>query len=85
MSAIKTLVEQLKLSKNTVVNRDNKMTKVFVSGCFDVLHSGHIRIFEEAAQYGDLYVPSVPIKPLKNSNIARLCITKTSVCIWFRP
>ncbi len=32
------------------------MAKVFVSGCFDVLHSGHIRFFEEAAQYGDLYV-----------------------------
>ena len=32
------------------------MTKVFVSGCFDVLHSGHIRFFEEASQYGDLYV-----------------------------
>lgn len=32
------------------------MAKVFVSGCFDVLHSGHIRFFEEASQYGDLYV-----------------------------
>ena len=32
------------------------MTKVFVSGCFDVLHSGHIRFFEEPSQYGDLYV-----------------------------
>lgn len=32
------------------------MTKVFVSGCFDVLHSGHIRFLEEASQYGDLYV-----------------------------
>lgn len=32
------------------------MKKVFVSGCFDVLHSGHIRFFEEASQYGDLYV-----------------------------
>ena len=32
------------------------MTKVFVSGCFDVLHSGHVRFFEEAASYGDLYV-----------------------------
>ena len=30
--------------------------KVFVSGCFDVLHSGHVRFFEEASQYGDLYV-----------------------------
>jgi len=32
------------------------MLKVFVSGCFDVLHSGHIRFFEEASQYGELYV-----------------------------
>jgi cytidyltransferase-like protein len=30
--------------------------KVFVSGCFDMLHSGHIAFFEEAASYGDLYV-----------------------------
>jgi len=30
--------------------------KVFVSGCFDMLHSGHIAFFKEAATYGDLYV-----------------------------
>ena len=30
--------------------------KVFVSGCFDMLHSGHIAFFREAASYGDLYV-----------------------------
>ena len=30
--------------------------KVFVSGCFDMLHSGHIAFFEEAAKHGDLYV-----------------------------
>lgn len=30
--------------------------KVFVSGCFDMLHSGHIAFFKEAAEYGDLYV-----------------------------
>ncbi len=30
--------------------------KVFVSGCFDLLHSGHIAFFREAAAYGDLYV-----------------------------
>jgi cytidyltransferase-like protein len=29
---------------------------VFVSGCFDILHSGHIAFLKEAAQYGDLYV-----------------------------
>ena len=32
------------------------MKKVFVSGCFDLLHSGHIAFFEDAAQYGELYV-----------------------------
>ena len=30
--------------------------KVFVSGCYDMLHSGHVAFFEEAARYGDLYV-----------------------------
>jgi cytidyltransferase-like protein len=30
--------------------------KVFVSGCFDLLHSGHVRFLQEAAQYGELYV-----------------------------
>ena len=30
--------------------------KVFVSGCFDMLHSGHVRFLEAAAAYGDVYV-----------------------------
>lgn len=30
--------------------------KVFVSGCFDLLHSGHVEFFCQAAEYGDLYV-----------------------------
>lgn len=30
--------------------------KVFVSGCYDLLHSGHVEFFKEASQYGDLYV-----------------------------
>ena len=29
---------------------------VLVSGCFDLLHSGHIAFFQEAASFGDLYV-----------------------------
>lgn len=32
------------------------MKKVFVSGCYDLLHSGHIEFFRQAAQYGDLHV-----------------------------
>lgn len=30
--------------------------KVFVSGCYDLLHSGHVEFFRRAAEYGDLYV-----------------------------
>jgi len=30
--------------------------KVFVTGCFDMLHSGHVAFLNEAAQFGDLYV-----------------------------
>ncbi len=33
-----------------------KRKKVLVSGCFDMLHSGHVAFFEEASQFGDLYV-----------------------------
>lgn len=32
------------------------MKKVFVSGCYDLLHSGHVEFFKQASQYGDLYV-----------------------------
>jgi cytidyltransferase-like protein len=30
--------------------------KVVVTGCYDWLHSGHVRFFEEVSQYGDLTV-----------------------------
>lgn len=30
--------------------------KVIVTGCFDWLHSGHVRFFEETSELGDLYV-----------------------------
>lgn len=35
------------------------MTRVFVSGCFDVLHAGHVRFFEEARALGDHLTVSV--------------------------
>ncbi len=40
------------MNENKVV----KNKKVFVSGCYDLLHSGHIEFFRQASQYGDLYV-----------------------------
>jgi cytidyltransferase-like protein len=33
-----------------------KAKKVLVSGCFDLLHGGHIAFFKTASSYGDLYV-----------------------------
>ncbi len=42
--------------------------KVFVSGCFDCLHAGHIEFLKQAAEFGDLYVSvasDVTIKRLK--------------------
>lgn len=30
--------------------------KVFVSGCYDLLHSGHVEFFKQASQFGELYV-----------------------------
>jgi cytidyltransferase-like protein len=35
---------------------DPSKKKVIVTGCYDWFHSGHVRFFEEASAYGDLYV-----------------------------
>ena len=46
-----------------------KRKKVFVSGCYDMLHSGHVAFFKEASRYGDLYVgigSDATIQELKN-------------------
>jgi len=59
--------------------------KVFVSGCYDMLHSGHVAFFEEAARYGDLYVgigSDKTINELKarktiNSDAERLYMVKS--------
>ena len=39
-----------------IENETNGRKKVIVSGCFDWLHSGHVRFFEETSELGDLYV-----------------------------
>ena len=32
------------------------MKKFFVSGCYDLLHSGHVEFFRQASQFGEIYV-----------------------------
>ena len=67
----------------------NKKKKVFVSGCFDMLHSGHIAFLQEAAGYGDLYIglgSDKTIKDLKgretiNSEEERVYILNALTCV----
>ena len=66
-----------------------KKKKVFVSGCFDMLHSGHIAFLQEAAQYGDLYIglgSDKTIRDLKgretiNSEDERVYIMNALSCV----
>ncbi len=74
---------------NLVENDNLGGKKVFVSGCFDLLHAGHIQFFKIAAQYGDLYVSignDDNLKYLKNktpvySQEERLFMIKSLSCV----
>ncbi len=63
--------------------------KVFVSGCYDMLHSGHVAFFEEAAGYGDLYVGlgsdrtiyGLKARKTINSEQERLYMVKALRCV----
>jgi len=63
--------------------------KVFVSGCYDMLHSGHVAFLQEAAELGDLYVglgSDQTIFALKNrktinSEAERLYMIKALRCV----
>ena len=59
--------------------------KVFVSGCYDLLHSGHVEFFRQAAEYGDLYVGIGSDATIQeNINTTRRCTASRSVCLWSR-
>jgi cytidyltransferase-like protein len=67
----------------------NNRKKVFVSGCFDILHSGHIAFLQEASQFGNLYVglgSDKTVSELKgrmtvNSEEERLYMLKALSCV----
>jgi len=48
--------EELRRFPEPPMPADSTRKKVLVTGCYDWLHSGHVRFFEECASYGDLYV-----------------------------
>jgi cytidyltransferase-like protein len=50
--------------------------KVVATGCYDWFHSGHVRFFEEAAAYGDLYIclgSDANVRLLKGEGHPMLC------------
>lgn len=64
---------------------NSSLKKIFVSGCYDMLHSGHVAFFKEASQFGELYVglgSDTTIESLKgrktiNSEQERLYMVKS--------
>ena len=61
--------------------------KVFVSGCYDLLHSGHVEFFRQASSYGDLYVGigSDATIQYRITSTTTLCIRSRSACSWSGP
>jgi cytidyltransferase-like protein len=63
--------------------------KVFVSGCFDMLHSGHVAFLQEASGFGKVYIglgSDKTIKDLKgrdtvNSENERLYMLSALACV----
>jgi len=63
--------------------------KVLVSGCYDLLHAGHVTFFETAAEYGDLYVcigsdeniRRLKDHPTKFSEEERLYLVRSIRCV----
>ncbi len=63
---------------------------VFISGCFDMLHAGHVEFFQRAAALGDqLYVAlgsdrtvyDLKGRPPINSEGERCCIVQNVGCV----
>jgi len=52
-------VEAVKNLKNAM-GSNNQIKNVFLWGSFDILHEGHLRLFQEVSKLGDLYVIVLP-------------------------
>jgi len=66
-----------------------KRKKVFVSGCFDMLHSGHVAFLKKASEYGEVHVGLGSDKTLRelkgrepvNSEDERLYMLSSLSCV----
>src|SRR3954462_8670627 len=80
----------------TIANNRAKQTeqkksqsRVMVSGCFDLLHSGHVAFLEEASRLGDLHVAigsdrtvvQLKGKPPVNDERERLYMIRSLRCV----
>lgn len=63
LTSLKKIIDNLKKNKKSIV---------FTNGCFDILHSGHIKTFKEARKKGNILIVGVnsdlSIKKIKGSN-----------------
>ena len=94
MNKISGLRELVSIRRN--LRREGK-TVVFTNGCFDLLHGGHIRLFQEAKKCGDILIvalntdasirklkgPSRPVFPLKERLEILSAVADIDYLTWF--
>jgi len=56
------------LLKKIKLFRENGKRIVFTNGCFDIIHSGHIRVFKKCRSLGDIVIVGLN----SNSSVRRL-------------
>ena len=87
----KKIIPRFKIKKIIKKIKNEKKTIVFTNGCFDILHAGHVKYLEKAAQYGDILVLGLnsdkSVKNIKgdkrpiNKENLRACVAAGLFCI----
>lgn len=94
MKKIRSLKELLPIRRK--LRRQGK-TVVFTNGCFDLLHGGHIRLFQKAKKRGDVLIvalntdasirklkgPSRPVFPLRERLEVLAAMADIDYLTWF--
>lgn len=56
--------------------------KVFVSGCYDLLHSGHVEFFNRRRNLATYMWALVLMQRMKSTSIANRCFRRRNACLW---